>query len=262
MEGRTALVTGASGGIGAEFCRRFARDRYDLIMVARSGAVMEELAQDLEERHHITTHVLPKDLAHPHASREIAQNVASRGVHVDVLVNNAGFALFGLFADEEEQEITDLMQVNVVALTELSRLFAPGMVERGWGRILNVASTAAVQPGPLMAAYYASKAYVLSLSIALSEELKGTGVTVTAVCPGPVPTGFQARASMEDSKLAQRRKMPSAQEIADFAYDAMERGKPMVVEGTLNRVGVFGTRLISRPLAARIARKAQERLPH
>jgi len=113
-----------------------------------------------------------------------------------------------------------------------------------------------------MAAYYASKAYVLSLSIALSEELKGTGVTVTAVCPGPVPTGFQARASMENSRLAHRRRMPSAEEIADFGYDAMKRGKPMVVEGTLNRISAFGTRFVSRPVAARIARKAQERLPH
>jgi short-subunit dehydrogenase len=261
MEGQTALVTGASSGFGAEFCRRFAKDGFDVVMVARSGVVMEELAQELEERHGITTYVLPKDLAHPSASREIADNLAGRAVHVDALVNSAGFGLFGPFTDEEEQELTDIVMVNILAMTELSRLFAPGMIERGWGRIVNLSSVAGFLPGPLMAAYYASKAYVLSLSIALSLELEGTGVTVTALCPGPAETGFQARADMEDSRLAAG-EMPSATDVADFGYAAMNRGKPFVVHGARNKVGVFGTRLISRPLAARIARKAQERLPH
>jgi short-subunit dehydrogenase len=261
MERRTALVTGASSGFGAEFCRRFAQDGFDVAMVARRGVVMEELAQELEERHGIATYVLPKDLAHPSASREIAENLAGRGVQVDALVNSAGFALFGPFTDEDEQELSDIVMVNILAMTELSRLIAPGMVERGWGRIVNLSSVAAFVPGPLMAAYYASKAYVLSLSIAMSVELEGTGVTVTALCPGPVRTGFQARARMEDSRLATG-KMPTVVEVADFGYDAMNRGKSFAVHGARNKFFVFGSRLRPRPLAARIARKAQERLPH
>jgi uncharacterized protein len=259
---RTALVTGASGGIGLEFCRRFAMDGVDVVMVARSGAVMEELAQELEERHGIITYVLPKDLSRRGAAAEVADNLAQRGVRVDALVNNAGFGLAGPFVEQDEREITDLVQVNMAALTELTRLFAPGMVSRGWGRILNLSSTAAFQPGPLMAVYYASKAYVLSFSVALSEELRGTGVTVTALCPGPVATGFAERALTDNSRLFARRHIPDPRTVADIGYDAMNRGKPIRLEGAVNRVIAFGTRLAPRTVTARIARRGQERPSH
>jgi short-subunit dehydrogenase len=199
-----------------------------------------------------------KDLALRGAAAEITDDLARRGVVIDALVNNAGFGLSGRFAEQDEREITDLVQVNMAALTELTRRFLPGMVERRRGRILNLASIAAFVPGPLMAVYYASKAYVLSLSVALSEELRGTGVTVTALCPGPVDTGFPTRANTLDSRLFARGNVPGPVEVADIGYDAMMKGKAVVVEGGRNRLFAFGSRFVPISTAARIAGKAQE----
>jgi short-subunit dehydrogenase len=258
----TALVTGASGGLGKEFARLFARDGHDLVLVARGGAAMEELAHELEERHGIEAIVLPKDLGEPDAAREIAENLGQRGVTVDVLVNNAGFSQFGAFAELDEDEMLQLLGVNVVALTQLTRRFLPGMLERGRGMVVNLSSNAAFQPGPTMAAYYASKAYVLNFSLALTEEVRGTGVSVTALCPGTVATGFQARASMQDSKLIEGRTLPSAAEAAEWGYGVAKARKPFAVEGARWRLFAFGTRLMPRPMAARIAMKAQARTGH
>jgi short-subunit dehydrogenase len=194
-ERRTALITGASSGFGVEFARLFAGDGFDLVLVARSGPPMQELADELRRAHEVTATVIPKDLAAAHACDELVADLDGRGIRVDALVNNAGFAQYGPFVEADPDELDQMLAVNVVALTDLTRALLPGMVERRWGRIVNLGSIGSFTPAPMTGAYAATKAYVLSLSLALTEELKGTGVTVTALCPGPTATG---------SKLAPR----------------------------------------------------------
>src|SRR3954469_20394085 len=198
---QTALITGASGGIGLELARVFAAHGYDLVLVARSGGKLEELAAELRTGHGIAARVIAKDLARPESPEDLARELEAAGVTVDVLINNAGFATFGPFVAADLHAELEELQLNVVTLTHLTKKLLPGMVARRRGGVLNVASTAAFQPGPFMAIYYATKAYVLSFSEALAEELAGTGVSVTALCPGPTATGFQQRAAMQDSKL-------------------------------------------------------------
>jgi short-subunit dehydrogenase len=213
---KAALITGASGGIGYELALLFARDGFDCIVVARSRDKLSELATRLESEFRVKTLVIAKDLSRPTAVDEIYEEVTAASKQVDVLVNNAGFPVFGLFVETDLQVELEMLQVNVIALTALTKLFLKGMIERRAGRILNLASTAAFVPGPLMAVYYASKAYVLSFSEALANELRGTGVTVTVLAPGPTRTGFQKRGVMEDSRLVQG-------EIADAASVALAR---------------------------------------
>jgi short-subunit dehydrogenase len=258
---RTALVTGASSGIGLELAKRFAADGFDVVLVSRTGAALEELAQQVEEGYGARAHVLPMDLARPGAPSLLVGELRSRGVHVDALVNSAGFNQFGPFAEADERRMLELLQVDVVALTDLTRLLLPGMIERRWGRVVNLASNAAFQPGPLMAVYYASKAYVLSLSIALGEELRGSGVAVTALCPGVTATGFQAAAGMEDSKLVAGKTLASPAEVADWGYAVIKRGRPFAVHTARWRSFAFATRLFPRTTAARLAMRAQARAP-
>ena len=253
-----ALVTGASRGIGLELARLFARDGHDLVLVARNGVGLAGLAAELKQRFGVAIKVMPKDLADPATPAGIASRLEVDGLSVDVLVNNAGFGAYGPFAEELLEEQLAMMQVNMVALTHLTRLLLPGMIERRSGRILNVASTAAFQPGPLMAVYYATKAYVLSLSEALANELEGSGVTVTALCPGPTATAFATRADMEGSRLFSRPPM-SAAEVAAAGYRGLMRGKSLVVPGARNRTAAFTVRLVPRRTAASVARRAQER---
>lgn len=257
---RTALITGASSGFGVEFVRRFAADRFDVVLVARSGAVMEELAAEMEERHGVATVVFPKDLAEPHAAADVMANLEERGIHVDALVNNAGFSTYGPLVETDLDATMDMLRVNMLTLTELTRRCLPGMVERGWGRILNLGSIGSFAPAPMTAAYGASKAYVLSLSLALRDELEGTGVTVTALCPGPTETAFQSRAEMADSALIAGRSLPSAVAVADAGYEAMKRGRAYVVTGASSRVFAFGSRFMPRTAASRIAGRSQRRI--
>jgi short-subunit dehydrogenase len=262
--GRTALVTGASGGIGAEIAALFARDGWDVVLVARSREGLEAVGQRLTAAHGVRVHVVPADLADPAAPQAVFDAVEALGLGIDALVNNAGFGLAGTFADVGQGAATplprelEMLQVNVVALTHLSKLFVPGMVRRRRGYVMNVASTAAFQPGPRMAVYYASKAYVLSFSEALSVELDGTGVTVTALCPGATRTEFQAQANMENSRLFRGPNVMTAAAVAETGYRAMRAGKPVVIPGAVNRVMAHSTRLIPRRLAARIAHMAQK----
>jgi short-subunit dehydrogenase len=259
-ERRTALITGASSGFGAEFARLFARDGFDLVLVARSGAAMEELAQVLDGRFGSTTTVLPKDLSHPHAVGELVDNLHQRGMAIDALVNNAGFAQYGPFAEAEPEELVQMLHVNVVALTELTRALLPGMVERGWGRIVNIGSVGSFAPAPMTGAYAATKAFVLSFSLALADELKGSGVTVTALCPGPTETGFQARAAMADSALIAGRRLDPADEVVRAGYEAMKRGRPYLVTGSTSKLFAFGSRFLPRTTASKIAGRSQRRI--
>lgn len=255
-----AVITGASGGLGYEFARLLASKGHDLVLVARTGAPMEELAQWAEARHGVEVTVLPKDLSHPGAGGEVAKELAERGLRADVVINSAGFTQLAAFAESDEHVMLQLLRVNIEALTQLTRRLTPGMVERGRGRIVNLASNAAFQPGPSMACYYASKAYVLNFSIALAEEFRGTGVTVTALAPGPTATGFQARADMQDARLVKGRKLPSAAEVAEWGWAEAERGKPFAVYQTRWKVAAFGTRFLPRTTAARMVARTNEKV--
>jgi hypothetical protein len=248
----TALVTGASYGIGRELAVCCARGGFDLVLVARSGEKLRSLAAEIAGLYPVKARALEADLGDPGAPGRIERELSSEGAEITALVNNAGFGANGPFASLALEVQREMLQVNVVALTHLTRLVLPGMVARRRGRILNVASTAAFQPGPLMAVYYASKAYVLSFSEALSEELRGSGVTVTALCPGPTASGFQARAQMEHVRLVSRPAM-DARRVAETGYAGMMAGKAVVVPGLPNRLLAQSVRISPRFLVRRIA---------
>jgi len=254
----TALVTGASGGIGLELARLFAADGHDLVLVARNEDKLNALANELEAKHGISTLVLPSDLSRPEAPREIFDELGAQSVVVDALVNNAGFGTYGFFAETDLKAELDLLQVNVVALTHLTKLFLPIMLQLKRGYVMNVASTAAFQPGPLMAVYYASKAYVLSFSEALSNECEGKGVVVSALCPGPTETGFGEAAGLGDSKLFDGGVM-DARAVAVEGYRGMLAGKPLVIPGTRNSVLARTVGFMPRRLVTKVVRRLQDR---
>jgi hypothetical protein len=254
------VVTGASSGIGAELARCFAAGGYDLALTGRRADALQALAGELTG---VACHVQPLDLTDPLAPAELVAGLTAGGLDPDVLVANAGFGQHGSLAEADEHRLLDLLQVNVVALTHLVRLVLPGMLERKRGRILTVASVAAFQPGPLMAAYYASKAFVLSLSEALWHETRGTGVTVTCLCPGPTATGFAAAAAMGGTELFDGPGVMSAKAVAEAGFRGCLRGKRVVVPGVQNRVGAFFGRHLPRrlvlPLVARIQSNKESR---
>lgn len=258
-ESTWALVTGASSGIGYELCRIFAKKGHNLILVARSRDRLREVAGELAAWG-VEAQVIAKDLARPEAAEELFQEVQQETpAGVDILVNNAGFASFGPFAESDLDRERQMMQLNMAALTELTHRFLKEMVARGQGRILNVSSTAAFQPGPLMAVYYASKAYVLSFSQALAEELRGTGVTATALCPGPTKTDFQERAGMEDSRLAKDALLMDAETVAQAGYEGLMKGKQIVIPGLSNKALAQAVRFVPRTLLPRVVRAVQAR---
>lgn len=254
----TALVTGASVGIGRELARILAREGHDLVIVARDAERLDALADELRQRHGVSVRVIAKDLARPGAASALHRELAAAAVTLEVLVNNAGVGAAGAFAKTPLPRDLELMQLNMVALTELTKLVLGEMVERGRGRILNVASTAAFQPGPYMATYYASKAYVLSFSEALAAELEGKGVSVTALCPGPTRTEFQRRAGLHDSAFAMMGMMDPGP-VAEAGYRAMRAGRRLAIPGLRNRLGAFLVRLTPRALVTRIVRGLQRR---
>jgi len=251
----TALITGASSGIGLDLAHLFAADGHDLVLVARSEDKLRALAKELEAKHGIEAMVIVADLAKPDAPQQIFVIAPP----VDILVNDAGYGLSGKFAETDLRTELDMIQVNVTALTHLTKLFLTPMLERKRGRILNVASTAAFQPGPLMAVYYATKAYVLSFSEAIAEELRGTGVTVTALCPGPTATGFQKTARMSSEALLELMRPQSSMDVARAGYRALMRGKRIVIPGVKNKLGVQSLRVSPRALVTKVMRALQER---
>lgn len=257
-DSKTALVTGASSGIGAELARIHAERGGNLVLVARRADRLEALKAELEQAHGITAHVIAKDLTDPEAPQQIHDELAARGVQIDYLINNAGFGNGGFFHEQDWARNEAMIKVNVVALAALTRLFAPEMATRGSGRILNVASMAGFLPGPLQATYYATKAFVVSFSEATNNELAGTGVTVTALCPGPVDTEFIEQANLREAKGFAR--TVSARGVAQAGYDAMLKGKPLIVPGLLNKLIIhLLLRLTPRRQATAISRAMMEK---
>jgi hypothetical protein len=256
---KTALITGASSGIGLDFARLFAEGGYDVVLVARTESKLKALADELGAKHGVRALAVAADLADPAAPGRLMERLKAEGVQVDVLVNNAGYAGYGAFAETDAKMELDMIQVNIVALTALTKAVLPGMLARNSGRILNVASTAAFQPGPLMAVYYATKAYVLSFSEALANETQGTGVTITCLCPGPTKTGFQERAKMEESKLVKGKDIMDSLTVARAGYEGLHEGRAVVIPGFMNKVLVQSVRFLPRSTITNIVRKVQDR---
>lgn len=253
MTRKLALITGASSGLGVEFARLAAGDGYDVLLVARRLPQLEAVGQEVAQAHGVQAHAIAADLSDPAAPERLLEEVRARGLRVDVLVNNAGFGSAGAFLDLPLARETEMIEVNIQALVKLSHLFGQGMRERRSGALLNIASTAGFQPGPYMATYYATKAFVISFSEALAHELRGSGVTVTAHCPGATATGFAGTAGNEKSKLFQKQKPASAADVAAHAWWAMKAGKPLAVHGAMNKVGAFGVRFSPRGMVRAIA---------
>jgi uncharacterized protein len=245
-----ALVTGASAGIGTELARLLAVD-HDLILTARRTEPLHALAEEVKRLHGTACHVFPADLADSAAPRLLFDRIAATGLAVDVLVNNAGFGDLGLFAKADSAKTLRMIQVNVTALTELTALFLPSLLARNRGRILNVGSIAGFQPGPYMAVYYATKAYVNSFSEALHSELRGTGVTVTVLCPGPVSTEFAAVAGFQATRAFSAGQAMGARAVAEAGVRAMKAGRRLVLPGWRNKLMVFLERFAPRGVVIR-----------
>ncbi len=255
----TALITGASSGIGLELASLAAQEGHDLVLVARQRERLESVGRGLAEEYGVRVSVLPKDLSDPSAPAELGRDLAERRIEIDVLVNNAGFGVYGFFAETSVDRELEMIQVNVAALTHLTKLVLAGMLARRRGRILNVASTAAFQPGPIMSVYYATKAYVLSFSEALANECSGSGVTVTALCPGPTRTEFEGRAGSPDEIMARKKGfVMGASDVAREGWRGMKAGKRVVIPGFRNRLLVQVERVTPRRLVTAISRRIRE----
>ena len=253
----TALITGASSGIGYALAELFARHQTDLVLVARHEKKLQEIADQIKKTYGIQAVACAYDLSDPTALEQLFQQMQQHKIVVDILVNNAGFGTHGPFAQSNWAEQKEMIQLNAVALTHLTHLFLPAMISQKKGRILNIASTAAFQSGPFMSVYYATKAYVLSFSEAVADELQGTGVTVTVLCPGPTASEFQKRAGIEGTRLVATGMM-TAKRVAQIGYDALMRGKPVAVAGWKNQFFVFCIRFLPRQLVIRIVRALQK----
>ena len=250
----TALVTGASSGIGRALAHQFAADGHDLVVVARRAAALDELVREVTRAYGVKATAISVDLAQPAGPRQIYDELSRAATTIDVVVNNAGFGLGGAVAALPLDRQLEMIQVNVIALTELTRLFLPGMLERNRGGVLNVGSTAGFQPGPLMAVYYATKAYVVSFTEALAEELAGSALRVSCLCPGPTATGFAEEAHMTESRLFRLGTM-NATDVARIGYAGWKQRKVLVVPGIMNRFGVVLVGVSPRSLVRRLIKR-------
>ena len=251
---KTALITGASSGLGTEFARIHASKGDNLVLVARGKDKMEALKTEFEKQFGISVYVISKDLSVQSAPKEVYDELEVQKIHIDYLINNAGFGDFGVFAECDWEKQFQMINLNIMALTYLTRLFLPDMIKNKFGKILNIASTAAFQPGPTMSIYFATKAFVLSFSESIANELKGTNVTVTALCPGATETGFKAAAALDNSNLFKGNQIATSKEVAEFGYNSMMKGKTVVVHGFVNTLMSQSVRFAPRNIVTAIAR--------
>lgn len=256
MKNDTVLITGASQGLGYEFAKIFAQNKYNLVLVARNIEKLKNIAQELKKKYNVGVKIIQKDLSLPKSPQEIYEELQKDSIEVNILINNAGFATYGEFAQTDLQQDLNEIQVNIVSLTHLTKLFVPNMIKRKKGKILNVSSVAGFFPGPFMSVYYASKAYVLSLSEALHEELKGSGITVTTLCPGPTKSGFAKRANLPALELFKNGIM-DANRVAYEGYKGLMKGKSVVIPGAKNKMQVNLLRFVPRSIVAGIVKKIQ-----
>lgn len=252
---KTALVTGASSGIGLELARECASNGHDLVVVARRKDRLQAFAETILNDFDVEVNVIVKDLSTDGSRKNLFDQLESQGIEINYLINNAGFGDYGPFVDSDLNRQIEMINLNVVALTELTRLFLPGMVNRGQGAILNVASTAAFQAGPMMSVYFATKAFVLHFSEAVANEVHATGVRVVALCPGTTESEFAGTAQAERSLMFNMRKLPTSKQVARYGYVSMVKGKRVAVHGLLNKVLTFFVRLVPRRVVTAIARQ-------
>jgi uncharacterized protein len=255
----TALITGASLGIGLEFAKTFAAAKNNLVLVARSEDKLKALATELQNKFGITVKIIAADLSNMKEVQKVYDTCKAENITIDYLVNNAGIGEFGLFAEGNWDKTEQMIDLNVKSLTKMCRLFIPDMIARKSGKILNVASTAAFQPGPTMAVYYATKSYVLFFSEALYNELQGKGVHITCLCPGATQSNFFEAAAMHESNLVKGKKLPTSKEVAEFGYRAMMKNKMTVIHGWMNTIMATSIRFTPRKLVLKIVRKIQDK---
>jgi len=254
-DGKTALITGASGGIGYELAKLFAKDHYNLVLVARGAPKLNQVADELQRQFGISARAVPLDLTAAAAPQFLFDQLQREGIAIEILVNNAGYGVLGEFSKVSREESLGQIQLNIAALTHLTKLFLGPMSERRSGKIMNVASTAGFQPGPLMAVYYATKAYVISFSEGLANELKGSGVTVTCLCPGPTETNLQERAGMENTRLVKTLRPMDAKTVARDGYRGLMAEKTLVISGFRNWLVAESVRFSPRKLVTAVSRK-------
>lgn len=250
---KTALITGASSGIGRALALELAQDGYQLVLAARNVTKMQALAEVLQRQFKTTVTVIGADLETPEGAARLHADIQARGIVLSALVNNAGYGGFGEFKDTELRSELAMMQLNMNTVVALTKLFLPDLLKTR-GKILNLASTAAFQPGPYMAVYYATKSFVLSFSEAIASELEDTGVTVTALCPGPTASGFQDKAQLENSALVKGKKLPTSEEVASLGYRAMQRGQRVYIPGFVNWIMAQSMRFTPRNLATKVVK--------
>lgn len=251
----TALITGASNGIGLELAKIHASKGGDLVLVARNKSKLEEVKKDLEEHFNISVYIIGKDLSEINAAQEVYDETTNQNIQIDYLINNAGFGDYGMFEESNWDKELQMINLNITTLTLFTKLYLQDMVKRNNGRIMNVASTAAFQSGPTMSVYCATKAYVLSFTEAISNEVKNRNITITALCPGATETGFQAAGGLEDSPLFNGKKLPSAKDVALYGYASMIKGKTVAIHGTINYIMANSVRFIPRSVVLKVSRK-------
>jgi short-subunit dehydrogenase len=256
---KTALITGATSGIGYELAYVHAKQGANVVLVARSKDKLEQIKNDLENNYNINAYIIEKDLSLNNSALDVYDEIIKNNITVDYLINNAGFGDFGFLNDSDWGKLERMINLNITALTQLTKLFVKDMIHRGNGKILNVASTAAFQPGPTMAVYYATKAYVLSFSEAINNEVSGSGVTVTTLCPGPTKSGFQEVASLRESRLVKGRILATSKEVAEYGYKAMLKGKSVAIPGIVNYLMANSVRFFPRSAVVKVARFIQDK---
>ena len=256
---KTALITGSTSGIGYELAYIHAKQGGNLVLVARNKTKLEQIKKELENKYKIDAYVIEKDLSVKDSAKDVYDEIVKNNITVDYLINNAGFGDYGFFNESDWGKLERMISLNITALTQLTKLFISDMIKHGLGKIMNVASTAAFQSGPTMAVYYATKAYVLSFSEAINNEVSGSGVTVTALCPGATESGFQEAASLQESRLVKGRKLPTSKEVADYGYNAMLKGKTVAIHGIVNYLMANSVRFFPRSSVLKIARFIQDK---
>jgi uncharacterized protein len=251
----TALITGASNGIGLELAKIHASKGGNLVLVARNKTRLEELKKELENQFKVSVYIIGKDLSMPDSAQEVYNETNNQNIQVNLLINNAGFGDFGMFTETDWNKELQMINLNITTLAQFTKLYLRDMVKRRSGKIMNVASTASFQPGPTMAVYCATKAFVLSFSEAVGNEVSDKGITITTLCPGATATGFQAAGGLDESKLFKGKKLPTAAEVAAYGYKSMLKGKSVAIHGLMNYIMSNSVRFIPRAMVLKVSRK-------
>jgi uncharacterized protein len=251
----TALITGASNGIGLELAKIHASKGGDLVLIARNKSKLDEVKSELERQYGVTVYTIGKDLSAINSAQEVYDETTKQEIQIDYLINNAGFGDFGMFTETDWDKELQMINLNITSLTLFTKLYLKDMIRRRSGKIMNVASTAAFQPGPTMAVYCATKAYVLSFTEAISNEVRDNGITITALCPGATESGFQTAGGLDESELYKGKKLPTAKEVAEYGYRSMIKGKTVSIHGMMNYIMSNSIRFIPRALVLKVSRK-------